>query len=68
MKFDWFFNDRPLKGEKQIKIIQLSSESSALIIKNSENEHSGNYSCKVTSSFGQSSSRLKVDIEGKTID
>ena len=68
MKFDWFFNDRPLKSEKEIKIFEFSKESSALVISNSENKHSGSYSCKVTNSFGQSSSHLKVDIEGKTID
>lgn len=65
MNFDWFFEGRRLSSEKEIKIVELSSESSALIIKNSRNDHSGNYSCRVTNSFEQSSSaHLLVEIEG----
>lgn len=65
LQFDWAFNDLPLKPSQQLTIFEMSSESSALVLKGARAQHSGVYSCRVSNRFGQAAATFRIDVQGR---
>lgn len=64
LQFDWTFNQAQLQTDAAYSIVDMSRESSALVVRRARPSNSGNYSCRVSNGFGQSRSSLWVNVEG----